>query len=89
MTNVFTIHAVDGALEIYRNDGNGSGVIAGNIQTAKSLAYAIGTYKMMDKTVYFSSSMDFADEYGFDHYDGAKDLWEEGVKRFFMTNEVN
>ena len=26
-----------------------------------------------------SSSMDFVDEYGFDHYDGAKNLWNEAV----------
>ena len=29
--------------------------------------------------VYGGSSMDFADEDGFDHYDGAKKLWEEAV----------
>jgi len=27
--------------------------------------------------------------YGFENYDDAKTLWGEGVKRFYMTNEVN
>jgi len=29
--------------------------------------------------------MDFADEFGFDNYDDAKILFEEGVKRIQMT----
>ena len=33
---------------------------------------------------HFSSSMDFADEYGFAHYDGAKVLWEQ-MNEFRMS----
>ena len=33
----------------------------------------------------FSSSMDFASEYGFDTDEEAKELWESGVKKFYMS----
>ena len=46
----------------------------GFAKTPKMLAYILDTKKIFGE-VMFTSSMDFADEYGFDHYDGAKDLW--------------
>ena len=46
--------------------------------TAKHIAYVIATHGLAD-TVYGGSSMDFADEEGFDHYEGAKYLWDEAL----------
>jgi hypothetical protein len=39
------------------------------------------------RTIYFTSSMDFADENGFEHYDDAKILASEGFKLMSMTRE--
>jgi len=36
-------------------------------------------------TIYTTSDMDFADECGFDHYDDARILMEEGLKLMEMT----
>ena len=47
--------------------------------TAKHIAYVCATKGFKDTTVKTSSSMDFADEEGFDHYDGAKVLWAEAM----------
>jgi hypothetical protein len=38
----------------------------------------IATHGLAD-AVFGGSSMDFADEEGFDHYDGAKILWDEAL----------
>ena len=46
--------------------------------TAKHIAYVIATHGLADE-VFGGSSMDFADEEGFDHYDGAKTLWNEAL----------
>jgi prolyl-tRNA editing enzyme YbaK/EbsC (Cys-tRNA(Pro) deacylase) len=66
------------------NDGN----FVATAETAKTIAYVLEMYGF-DGSVATSSSIDFADEYGFENYDDAKTLWGEGVKRFYMTNEVN
>jgi hypothetical protein len=78
------VGANNGGLEIYIGVGN---LVAGNIQTAKTLQYVFETYNIdIDRdTIYFDSTMDFADEFGFDNYDDAKILFEEGVKRIEMT----
>jgi len=78
------VGANNGGLEIYIGVGN---LVAGNIQTAKTLQYVFETYNIdIDRdTIYFDSTMDFADEFGFDNYDDAKILFEEGVKRIQMT----
>ena len=81
MTNQETIFisANNGGLEIYKGVGN---LIAGNIKTAKTFKYVMDTHNIdIDfDTIYYTSSMDFADEYGFDHYDGAKNLWDDAVE---------
>ena len=41
-------------------------------KTAKHIAYVIATKGFKDETVFGGNSMDFADEEGFDHHDGAK-----------------
>ena len=77
------ISANNGKIEMY-NDGN----FVATAETAKTIAYVLEMYGF-DGSVATSSSIDFADEYGFENYDDAKTLWSEGVKRFYMTNEVN
>ena len=80
------ISANNGGLEIYKGAGN---LIAGNIQTAKTFKYVMETHNIDPDYVdmYYTSSMDFADEEGFAHYDDAKILAEEGFKLIEMTKE--
>ena len=82
---MFIIGANEGTLEIRGENG----VIANGIATAKTLVYNLekADIDLDFDDVFFSSSMDFADEYGFDTYDGAKELWEEGAKRWYATRE--
>ena len=77
MTNQETvfISAQDGGIGVYVGVGNKVGFA----KTAKMLAYILDTHKIYGQ-VMFTSSMDFADEEGFDHYDGAKNLWNEAVE---------
>ena len=77
MTNQETIFigAENGGIEVYKGVGNKVGFA----KTAKMLAYILDTHKIYG-AVMFTSSMDFADEYGFDHYDGAKNLWNEAIE---------
>ena len=85
MTNQETIFisANNGGLEIYKGVGN---LIAGNIKTAKTFKYVMDTHNIdIDfDTIYYTSSMDFADEEGFAHYGDAKILAEEGFKLMEM-----
>ena len=85
MTNetVF-IGANNGGLEIYKGVGN---LIAGNIKTAKTFKYVMDTHgiDVDDDTIYTTSSMDFADEEGFENADDARILMEEGFKLIEMT----
>ena len=85
MTNeTIFIAANNGGLEIYKGVGN---LIAGNIKTAKTFKYVMDTHNIdIDfDTIYYTSSMDFADEEGFAHYGDAKILAEEGFKLMEMT----
>jgi len=85
MTNeTIFIGAENGGLEIYMGAGN---LIAGNIQTAKTFKYVMDTYgvDIDTATIYYTSSMDFATEYGFEDDDDAKTLAEEGFKLIQMT----
>ena len=77
MTNQETvfISAQNGGIGVYIGAGNKVGFA----KTAKMLAYILDTHKIYG-SVMFTSSMDFADEEGFDHYDGAKDLWNAAVE---------
>ena len=69
------IDAQNGGIEVFIGVGNKVGFA----KTPKMLAYILDTKKIYG-SVMFTSSMDFADEYGFDHYDGAKDLWNNAVE---------
>ena len=85
MTNeTIFIAANNGGLEIYKGVGN---LIAGNIKTAKTFKYVMDTHHIDPDvdTIYTTSDMDFADECGFDHYDDARVLMEEGLKLMEMT----
>ena len=75
MSETVFISANNGGIEV----GIGVGNKVGFAKTPKMLAYILDTHKIFDE-VMFTSSMDFADEYGFDHYDGAKDLWNNAVE---------
>ena len=76
MTNQETvfISANNGGIDV----GIGVGNTVGHATTPKMLAYILDTHGIYG-SVMFTSSMDFADEYGFDHYDGAKKIWNEAV----------
>ena len=78
------IGANNGGLEIYLGVGN---LVAGNIQTAKTFKYVMDTYgiDIDNDTIYTTSSMDFADEEGFEHAEDAQILMEEGIKLMEMT----
>ena len=85
MTNeTIFIAANNGGLEIYKGVGN---LIAGNIKTAKTFKYVMDTHHIDPDvdTIYTTSDMDFADECGFDHYNDARILMEEGFKLMEMT----
>jgi hypothetical protein len=70
------ISANNGKIEVFKGVNN----LVGGAKTAKGLAYILATHKVNDYDVYFTSSMDFADEEGFDHYDDAKNIWNEAVE---------
>ena len=78
------IGANNGGLEIFLGAGN---LVAGNIQTAKTFKYVMDTYgiDIVNDTIYTTSSMDFATEYGFEDDDDARILMEEGFKLMEMT----
>ena len=83
METIF-ISANNGGLEIYKGVGN---LIAGNIKTAKTFKYVMDTYgiDIDNDTIYTTSSMDFATEYGFEDDGDALVLMEEGFKLIEMT----
>ena len=55
----------------------GVGNKVGFAKTAKMLKYILDTknINVFEDTIFFSSSMDFAHEYGFAHHDGAKHIF--------------
>lgn len=75
MTNIDYINAHNGGIQMYAGLGN----IVGWGNTAQHIAYVMQTYGMAD-AVYGGSSMDFADEEGFDTHDGAINLWNEAIE---------
>ena len=74
MTNetVF-IDADNGGVGVYIGAGNK----VGWAKTARTLKYILETknVNVFKDRIFFSSSMDFADEYGFATHDGAKDIF--------------
>ena len=78
MSDTVFISANNGGIEVDIGVGNKVGFA----KTAKMLKYILDTknINVFEDTIFFSSSMDFADENGFDHYDGAKNLWKNAVE---------
>jgi hypothetical protein len=68
----------NGAIELFAGDE-----CVAVAETAKSIAYYLAEYGIDD--AYFSSSMDFADEYGFENAEDAKVLFDAGVKMYQMA----
>ena len=88
MTNetVF-IDAENGGVGVYIGAGNKVGFA----KTAKMLKYILDTknINVFEDTIFFSSSMDFAHEYGFAHHDGAKHIFytaQELIKNEIIAN---
>ena len=67
------IDAENGGVGVYIGAGNK----VGWAKTAKMLKYILDTknINVFEDTIFFSSSMDFAHEYGFAHQDGAKHIF--------------
>jgi len=82
-----TVYAENGALELR---GEGYSLLADNIKTAKTLAYNLELLEIdLDSDdIFFSSTMDFAEDYGFENNEDAIALWEEGARRWYMTKEA-
>ena len=77
---MITFIAADcGFIELYENASDDAPVaIADN---DKTLAYYL-TVHGVAHSVATSSSMDFADEYGFAHHDSAKKLWQRSIAKY-------
>lgn len=73
------IAADEGHIEMYSND-----CLVGTAQTAKTICWYLQEIGF-DGSVATSSSIDFASEYGFNTDEEAKELWESGVKKFYMS----
>ena len=67
------IDAQNGGIGVYIGAGNKVGFA----KTAKMLKYILDTKKVnvFEDDVFFTSSMDFANEYGFATHDGAKEIF--------------
>jgi len=67
------IDADNGGVGVYIGAGNK----VGWAKTARTLKYILETknVNVFKDRIFFSSSMDFADEYGFATHDGAKDIF--------------
>ena len=78
---MFTIFASDKALEIYGDKG----LLASNLGNPSAVAETI-KYLNIDldfDDIFFSSSMDFAEEYGFKTNNCAKDLFNAGIRAYY------
>ena len=60
-------------IAVYKGVGHCVGVAA----NAKTLKYILETHKIVNEEFYYGSTMDFADEVGFAHYDDAKKIVDE------------
>ena len=75
------IAAHNGGIQLFSNNG-----IVGFAKTADALAYMLKTKGFGD--VFHSSSMDFADEEGFENYDDAWKLWDAAMMRVRLNEEL-
>jgi len=72
------IAACDRGLEFYSDDETETVERSDTIEGCVAILRKYG----LSANGYFSSSMDFADEYGFDHRDDARHLWGEVIKTY-------
>ena len=75
MKETVFIDAHDGGIGVFIGAGNKVGFA----KTPKMLAYILDTKKIFGE-VMFTSSMDFADEYGFETPEGAMTMYREAIK---------
>ena len=68
------LDAYNGGIKMYAGKGN----LKGWSKTAKGVAYTLKTCGIAE-SVYGSSSMDFASEYGFANDEDATLLWDEAI----------
>ena len=80
MANIEFIAAENGGVEFY--DG-----LVGFAKTAQMVAYILQTHGMEE--AWMSSSMDFANEYGFATAEGAKELLQEGIDLYNAADHAN
>ena len=73
MTDIEFITAHNGGLVMYADDK-----MVGFGETVEEVA-SVMTRHGVDGIIYFSSSMDFATEYGFETNDGALNMWNEAI----------
>ena len=80
---MITVFAENGGLTL--NGDNGQ--LAAGVKTAKTLNYYLQKFNIDPDfdSIYFSSTMDFAAEEGFETNACAKILFEEGVKQWQMS----
>ena len=81
------IDADNGGVGVYIGAGNK----VGWAKTAKMLKYILDTknINVFEDTIFFSSTKDFAHEYGFAHHDGAKHIFytaQELIKDEIIAN---
>ena len=81
------IDAQNGGIGVYIGAGNKVGFA----KTAKMLKYILDTknINVFEDRLFFSSSMDFANEYGFATHDGAKEIFysaQELIKNEIIAN---
>jgi len=67
------LDALEKKIVVYKDVGHE----VGRAKTAKMLKYILETHKLTEETFYYGSTMDFADEEGFAHYDDAKKIVDE------------
>lgn len=81
MTKIDFISAENGGIKFYggRDDVAMELNCVGFAKTPEMVNYIIKTRGLADRVMH-SSSMDFADEYGFDNQDGAWILWQDGYE---------
>ena len=72
MTKNIFISANNGEVEVSVGPGN----TVGSAATPEALSKIIDDNNISGDC-YFSSSMDFADEYGFKTWDGARKIWDQ------------
>ena len=81
MSKIDFISADNGGISFYagRDDVAQKLNKVGFAKTPEMVNYIIKTKGLADRVMH-SSSMDFADEYGFDNHDGAWILWQDGYE---------